>query len=456
MIHLDLFSGIGGFAYAVDQVWPDAEHIFCDNDKFCQQVLKKHWPNSKIYGDIKELTGLQVFATFKAYETRISRSPQNVSTRSVNSADSLILQSQPPVNVDVVEAKGMQVSSEFAIQGSKPFLSGNESRRQSTEFIGKSDRKRNRSTENSLRTMQRHGNIQGRQNKNSGTSSRLQQTSESDVAMPKMPSQMAQTEQGNYEKIDYETIDILTAGVPCQPASQAGRRKGKEDDRWLWPETFRIIRETKPRFVILENVRGILTLESGLVFKELLAEMESCGYETRSYIIPAVSVNAPHRRDRVWIIANCTCRRKWSSEPKRNSRRQPEMSSGNRDSNASDPRCKRQAEQQKQAERSKQHNLNASDSTSKRLCGNSTGEKLLDETFGTPVRVGLQREDWNENWLKVATKLCGVDDGLPAGLDFAGWTESRHRVERLKSLGNSIVPAVAIQIMKAINSMPLS
>jgi len=55
MKHIDLFSGIGGFAYAVDRVWPGAKHIFCDNDKFCQAVLKKHWPNSKIYGDIRTL-----------------------------------------------------------------------------------------------------------------------------------------------------------------------------------------------------------------------------------------------------------------------------------------------------------------------------------------------------------------------------------------------------------------
>ena len=66
MKHLDLFSGIGGFAIAVEAVWPEAEHIFCDNDNFCQQVLKKHWPRAKIYGDIKELTCMQVFENYGA------------------------------------------------------------------------------------------------------------------------------------------------------------------------------------------------------------------------------------------------------------------------------------------------------------------------------------------------------------------------------------------------------
>lgn len=97
-------------------------------------------------------------------------------------------------------------------------------------------------------------------------------------------------------------VDLLAGGVPCQPASCAGKQKGTADDRWLWPEAFRIVREVKPAWVLFENVSGILTLEQGMVFENLLLEMEAEGYEVQTLIIPACAVDAPHRRDRVWIV----------------------------------------------------------------------------------------------------------------------------------------------------------
>jgi len=101
-----------------------------------------------------------------------------------------------------------------------------------------------------------------------------------------------------------EQIDLLTASPPCQSASCAGKRRGTSDDRWLWGEALRILGETKPEWAIFENVRGLLTLERGMVFEGLLTEMETLGYETRTFVIPACGVGAPHKRDRVWITAN--------------------------------------------------------------------------------------------------------------------------------------------------------
>ena len=101
----------------------------------------------------------------------------------------------------------------------------------------------------------------------------------------------------------YGKIDILTGGFPCQPYSSAGKRKGKEDERHLWPEMLRAIREVSPRFVVGENVRGLTNWNGGLVFEEVCAELESYGYQVAPVIIPACGVGAPHRRERVWFVA---------------------------------------------------------------------------------------------------------------------------------------------------------
>lgn len=98
-------------------------------------------------------------------------------------------------------------------------------------------------------------------------------------------------------------IDVLTGGFPCQPYSAAGKRKGKEDERHLWPEMLRAIREIRPCYVVGENVRGLVNWSKGLVFDEVQADLEAIGYEVTSFILPACAVNAPHRRDRIFIIA---------------------------------------------------------------------------------------------------------------------------------------------------------
>ena len=97
---------------------------------------------------------------------------------------------------------------------------------------------------------------------------------------------------------------ILTGGFPCQPYSAAGKRLGKEDDRHLWPQMCRIIREVRPTWVVGENVLGLVNWNGGLVFNEVQADLEAEGYEVQPYVLPAASVGAPHRRDRVWFVAH--------------------------------------------------------------------------------------------------------------------------------------------------------
>lgn len=99
-------------------------------------------------------------------------------------------------------------------------------------------------------------------------------------------------------------IDLVTGGFPCQPFSLAGKQLGEKDDRYLWPHMLRAIREVRPRWVVAENVRGLLTQSDGVVFEQVCAGMEAEGYEAQPFVLPAAGVGAPHRRDRLWIVAH--------------------------------------------------------------------------------------------------------------------------------------------------------
>ncbi len=113
---------------------------------------------------------------------------------------------------------------------------------------------------------------------------------------------------GDITKTDFTQyagrIDVLTGGFPCQPFSTAGKRKGTEDPRHLWPEMLRVIREIQPSIVVGENVYGLLNWSGGLVFEQVQIDLENEGYSVTPFILPASGVNAPHKRDRVWFIAH--------------------------------------------------------------------------------------------------------------------------------------------------------
>jgi len=100
------------------------------------------------------------------------------------------------------------------------------------------------------------------------------------------------------------TIDIISGGFPCQPYSSAGKRKGKDDDRHLWPEMLRVIGEIQPTYIVGENVDGIISWSNGLVFEEVQKSLEDSGFEVQSYLLPACGVQGSHRRYRVWFVAH--------------------------------------------------------------------------------------------------------------------------------------------------------
>ena len=113
------------------------------------------------------------------------------------------------------------------------------------------------------------------------------------------------TKESFYDKTGLRTVDIISGGFPCQPFSVAGRHEGKDDDRYLWPEMLRVIRELRPTWVLGENVPGIINL----ALDEVLASLEDEDYETQSFVIPAAGVGAWHKRERIVILAHDLCKR---------------------------------------------------------------------------------------------------------------------------------------------------
>ena len=244
--HLDLFSGIGGFALAAG--WAGFETVgFCDNEPYAQAVLKKHWPDVPIHGDIKALDGTA-----------------------------------------------------------------------------------------------------------------------------------------------YRGVTLLTGGFPCQPFSNAGKRRGKDDDRYLWPQMLRVIQEARPAWIVGENVVGII----GLALDQVCSDLEAEGYEVEPIIIPACGVDAPHRRNRVWVVAH-TEQSRWGSR--------------------------------------EQNIFKERGSVGEPVLFNSEGDGRIIKSFWE-----AKETDWA---MDIKASICRKDDGIS------------NRVDRLKGLGNAIVPQVAYQIIKGIREL---
>jgi DNA (cytosine-5)-methyltransferase 1 len=502
--HLDLFSGIGGFALAAQMVWgDDYENIaFCDNNEFCQEALRKNFPGCTIIGDVKLLSWVVDDNDGMCYnelcETR-SNEPPTCETLSLHAPETrqgllsnparivernLFSDRQKPSGQDASALGNADTSS--CAEATRPTPAAEDGCAAKATRIGKAatdtteaiatkklkspngagecSRGINTPASNADASRRQRGNSTRTTSKNGRSIPNSGLTSQTEEPYAKSATQ---------RYIGRERIDLLTAGVPCQPASCAGQRRGTADDRWLWPETYRIIREAQPTWVILENVRGLLSLEGGLVFKSLLLELETFGYEVGSFIIPACSLNAPHRRDRCWIVAH----RKFKQDDGERGdcqRGRHGMGRGTEAAQQDDGKADNYG--------SKRQDSSATDSQEPRLegrkpAGNGCAAGCDTEhavNAGDTAIAGLEREkragvsgrgdglttpDWTRDWREVAFSTCihRVDDGLsrrlvrlPSGRTIS---RARWRTEALKAYGNAIVPAVAAEIMQAIKDV---
>lgn len=213
-------------------------------------------------------------------------------------------------------------------------------------------------------------------------------------------------------------VDVLSGGFPCQPYSTAGKRKGKADDRHLWPEMLRAIREIQPRWIVGENVRGLTNWAKGMVFNEVQAEMEAEGYEVLPFLLPACGVGAPHRRDRIWFIAYSTDAGIKSVRREQKNSVLESIITSNSNVNQRSKGWLHQAQREKAA-----------------------GYISTCDTW----------HDWR-TWQDFPTKspVCNRNDGIPgrlANLSFSKW-----RKASLEALGNAIVPHVAYNLFKTIEA----
>jgi len=230
---------------------------------------------------------------------------------------------------------------------------------------------------------------------------------------------------GDITKTDFTkhrgTIDILTGGFPCQPYSLAGKRKGKEDERHLWPEMLRAIREIQPCWVVGENVPGIINWSRGLVFHEVQTDMEAQGYKVFPVILPACSVNAPHKRERIWFVAHSVIGGEFCLSGKSGKITKNNTNVGNNGITKF-----------------------TSDSKKQRL------QKRNGEPTWNKSHSAIKRHNGIPQWQDFPTQspLCSRDDGLSSKLD--GITFPKWRNESIKGYGNAIVPSVTYQIFKAI------
>ena len=209
--------------------------------------------------------------------------------------------------------------------------------------------------------------------------------------------------------------DILTGGYPCQPFSVAGKQKAHEDDRHLWPYLYQIITRKRPTYAVLENVYGHI----GLGLDTVLLDLEAEGYSTRTFVVPACSVNAPHRRDRLWIVAYSDGK---GLEGRKDSRDSEEEGQIN---NEQSTRC------------SDRTTVAYSDSQ-RGSCRSTWREDA--EDVGQSSRGEGNHRSRVEAW-ESEPNVGRVANGIPK------------RVDRLRGLGNAIVPQIAMQIGLTIKEM---
>jgi DNA (cytosine-5)-methyltransferase 1 len=274
-------------------------------------------------------------------------------------------------------------------------------------------------------------------------------------------------------------IEIITGGFPCQPFSLAGKRKGTDDERYLWHEMLRAIQQIQPTYVVAENVRGLLTIDGGMVFEQVCADLEAEGYEVQPILLPAAGVNAPHRRDRIFIVgyaANTKDNRagKLRNESGKERTRFCNVVSGkpcglsastgtaaNTDENGNSSqgqsseverdRCRNNGiKEQRQQSTEWTDGLHGFQSDA----ANTMCSRRQRQGIGQRQRAEICDTNCCSNaWQKFPTQspICGGDDGIPDRLD--NITFPKWRNESIKAYGNAVVPQLILPIFQTIEKL---
>lgn len=226
-----------------------------------------------------------------------------------------------------------------------------------------------------------------------------------------------------------EPVDLVCGGFPCQPHSVAGKRRGAADDRDLWPEMRRVIAELKPRWVLAENVPGIRTT----ILDQALSDLENLGYSTGTLNIPACAFNAPHPRKRIFIVAYASGNLRGTSWDERST------TSDGCSKDVSDTNRSKQGRREQSQSRQAGRNAELAGDGEK---GNATNAQLDSILHDKQHNLQDTNPNWN-GWWSTEPGICGVAHGIP------------NRVDRLRSLGNAVVPQIVEwigrQIMKAVD-----
>lgn len=286
---------------------------------------------------------------------------------------------------------------------------------------------------------------------------------------------------GNIKETDFTPhkggVDILTGGFPCQPFSSAGLRNGTDDSRYLWPEMFRAIKEIRPRWVVAENVRGLLSWNGGLVLDTVCTDLENEGYEVWPFLLPACGVNAPHQRYRIWIIAYCSSSNDWRNTSEQ-AKGQKQQSRDCFDENtASDSGCNRrpQIHQETQSEkptRNKSYGSCFQQSATDSKSQQSKWCQLEQSQYREQEQSKFRRRSSENsnlfefaNWCNFPTQspVCSGDDGISGRLDIdslltISGKRNRERFnpfgewcsQSIKAYGNAVVPQIPYMIFRNI------
>jgi len=446
---LDLFSGIGGFSLGLERTGGFETAAFCEFAEFPRKVLAKHWPDVPCLKDVRELRWtIEVIAkndpTFATLRER-GKVLETQSTSNAQFAEQLSLG-------DLLKSNGHEGHAVLEIADTNTFavnlvqtqaaVATCAARQIST---GKADTRQSGQSNTSETPRSRTGAEEFTQEtnapaKNAGCSQTSQDNSThttSSRGLITQNSDLRSAMASPYAWLAIEMltggIDVITAGYPCQPFSTAGRRRGKEDDRHLWPEVNAIIAWTRPRYFCGENVAGHISM--GL--DDVLSDLEGQGYAARTFVIPACAVDAPHRRDRVWIVAHATqLQRNGGREHTEQSKRQiSEFGKRSGENDVAD------ADNERPQGRSEARNAGSFGSggsqLAKRRSDDQRSARSAEPGMGRMVDGISPRLDGHCRWLDepdTPRVAKGVKD----------------RANRLKALGNAVVPQIPEMIGHAI------